>query len=57
MKATLEVTKAGRRLYKGVYEIDDNVQFWRGVCRRMGQDSRAMCRQGHQHRRPNGYHA
>ena len=27
MKATLEVTKAGRRLYKAVYEIDDNVSF------------------------------
>lgn len=27
MKMKLEVTKAGRRLHDGVYEIDDNVSF------------------------------
>ncbi len=27
MKVRLEVTKAGRRLHQGVYEIDDNASF------------------------------
>ena len=27
MKVRLEVTKAGKRLHQGVYEIDDNVSF------------------------------
>lgn len=27
MKVRLEVTKAGKRLHQGVYEIDDNASF------------------------------
>ncbi len=27
MRVKLEVTKAGRRLHEGTYEIDDNVSF------------------------------
>ncbi len=27
MKVKLEVTKAGKRLHQGVYEIDDNMSF------------------------------
>ncbi len=27
MKVRLEITKAGRRLHEGVYEVDDNTTF------------------------------
>ena len=27
MKVKLEITKAGRRLHEGVYEVDDNATF------------------------------
>ena len=27
MKLKLEITKAGRRLHEGVYEVDDNATF------------------------------
>lgn len=42
MRVKLEVTKAGRRLHEGVYEIDDNASFG-AACAKLWVDIREQC--------------
>lgn len=42
MKVRFEVTKAGRRLHEGTYEIDDNASFGT-ACAEVWGDVRKQC--------------